>query len=175
VHPLREACRVKLPIRIVVWAVALVGLFVLVPRLMAGDEPPPAVQMIDRTVDGLNVDDWKLEAERWHSAAARYLNRSRQLKRAIRFDPEVKTAIDLACVVYGNCSTLWRKAGCETGGTFSRWSKNRHSTASGLFQFLDSTWTSTPYGGFSVYDPYANALAAGWMHVHNRGGEWVCR
>lgn len=167
---------VSLPVRITVWVLAIVGLFGVVPRLMASDEPPPPqVIEIDRTVDGLNADEWRQEAERWHSAAARYLNRSRQLKRAIRFDPEVKAAINLACTVYGNCSTLWRKAGCETGGTFSRWAKNRHSTAKGLFEFLDTTWTSTPFGTFSVYDPYANALAAGWMHEHERGGEWVCQ
>jgi hypothetical protein len=167
----------SLSVRITVWTLAIVGLFVLVPRLMAGDDPPLSVQIVavDRTVDGLNVDGWRQEADRWHKAATRYLNRSRQLKRALRFDPEVRTAIRLACVVYGNCSSLWRKASCETGGTFSRWSKNRHSSAAGLFQFLDTTWTSTPFGGFSVFDPYANALAAGWMHAHGRGGEWSCQ
>ena len=47
--------------------------------------------------------------------------------------------------------------------------------SSGLYQFLPSTWASTPYAGFRVDSPYANALAAGWMHAHGRGGEWSCR
>jgi hypothetical protein len=38
-----------------------------------------------------------------------------------------------------------------------------------------STWRSTPYGVFSVWSPYANALAAGWMHLNGRGGEWSCQ
>lgn len=89
--------------------------------------------------------------------------------------PSVTEAINLACVVYGNCSTLWRKAGCETGGTYSPRSLNSSSSASGLFQFLPSTWRTTPYGRFDVFSPYANALAAGWMHANGRGGEWSCR
>lgn len=85
-------------------------------------------------------------------------------------------AIAFASTAYGvSYSTLRRKAYCETGGTFDPYAKNPRSTASGLFQFLTSTWASTPYAGFSIWDPYANALAAGWMHAHGRGGEWACR
>jgi hypothetical protein len=88
--------------------------------------------------------------------------------------PSVVEAINLACATYGWCSTLWRKADCETGGTFSPTAHNP-SGASGLFQFLGSTWRSTPYGRFSIWSPYANALAAGWMHANGRSGEWSCR
>jgi hypothetical protein len=95
--------------------------------------------------------------------------------RILRARGTVREAINLACTIYGNCSTLWRKARCETGGSFNPYSLNRSSYASGLFQFLGSTWRSTPFGGFSVWSPYANALAAGWMHTHGRSGEWVCR
>ncbi len=45
----------------------------------------------------------------------------------------------------------------------------------GLFQFIDSTWQSTPYGDRDVFDPRANANAAGWMWSVGRRGEWVCR
>jgi len=101
--------------------------------------------------------------------------RQRQLGRVLLHTTSVQEAIDLSCVVYGySCSTLWRKARCETGGTLSPRSYNS-SGASGLFQFLGSTWRSTPFARFSVWSPYANALAAGWMHAHGRGGEWVCR
>lgn len=97
-------------------------------------------------------------------------------RRVLMARPTVLEAISLAAVAYRvPYSTLWRKARCETGGTFSPYSKNRHSTASGLFQFLTSTWASTPFAGFSIWDPYANALAAGWMHANGRGGEWVCQ
>jgi len=117
---------------------------------------------------------------RGHTAAewaARFRHRTRQLQAAwheLRHKPTVVEAINLTCAVYGYCATLWRKADCETGGTFSPWAHNA-SGASGLFQFLPSTWRSTPFGRFSVWSPYANALAAGWMHARGRGGEWACQ
>jgi len=96
-------------------------------------------------------------------------------RRVLLADPSVTEALNLAGTVYGNGATLWRKARCETGGTFNPRSLNSSSGAAGLLQFLPSTWRSTPYAGFSVWSPYANALAAGWMHSHGRGGEWACQ
>ncbi len=50
--------------------------------------------------------------------------------------------------------------------------RNPLSTASGLAQFLNTTWARTPQGqaGFSPFDPYASIDAFGWM-VHG-GGSW---
>lgn len=96
----------------------------------------------------------------------------RALRRTLNHRSSVREAIGLAATVYGNRSTLWRKARCES--RLSPTAKNPRSTAAGLFQFLDTTWASTPFAGFDVYSPYANALAAGWMHRHGRSGEWVC-
>lgn len=45
----------------------------------------------------------------------------------------------------------------------------------GIFQFMPSTWTSTPYADQSPFDPWANANAAGWMWSVGRRGEWVCQ
>lgn len=45
----------------------------------------------------------------------------------------------------------------------------------GLFQFRDSTWLSTPYGGRPVTSAKWNALAAAWMWRAGRRGEWSCR
>ena len=45
----------------------------------------------------------------------------------------------------------------------------------GLFQFIRSTWESTPYGGEDIFDPRANAMAAGWMWAEGRRSEWVCK
>ena len=94
---------------------------------------------------------------------------------AKKVTPRVVAAINLACATYGNCNTLWRRAGCETGGTYSARARNNSSGATGLFQFLLSTWNSTPYRRFSRTNPYANALAAGWMIGAGRGDEWSCR
>lgn len=48
-------------------------------------------------------------------------------------------------------------------------------SASGLFQFLPSTWKSTPYADRSVFDPEANAYATAWMWSMGRRNEWVCQ
>jgi hypothetical protein len=116
--------------------------------------------------------EWRLRQRTRQLRTA--LVRFKVLRRHIVHRPETVEAINLACVVYGSCSTLWRKAACETGGTFSPVAYNP-SGASGLFQFLPSTWRSTPFGRFSIWSPYANALAAGWMHAQGRGSEWACR
>ena len=54
-------------------------------------------------------------------------------------------------------------------------SVNTDSGASGLFQFLPSTWSGTPYASQSPFDPRANALAAAWLYSHYGPGRWVCQ
>jgi hypothetical protein len=66
------------------------------------------------------------------------------------------------------------------------WCESRHTPgpsswtppfgASGLFQFLPGTWRSYKFGRFSVWSPYANALAAAYV-VSEDGGwrQWVCK
>ena len=66
---------------------------------------------------------------------------------------------------------LLRKARCE-----SRLDPYAHnpSGASGLLQFLPSTWATTPYARHSIWSAKWNALAAGFMHHVGRGAEWSC-
>ena len=45
----------------------------------------------------------------------------------------------------------------------------------GLFQFVPSTFAGTPYGGYDIFDPWANANAAAWMWSEGRRNEWVCQ
>jgi uncharacterized protein YraI len=45
----------------------------------------------------------------------------------------------------------------------------------GLFQFIRTTWKSTPFGEDNIFDPRANANAAGWMWSQGRKSEWVCQ
>jgi hypothetical protein len=45
----------------------------------------------------------------------------------------------------------------------------------GLFQFVPSTFASTPYGEYDIYDPWANANAAGWMWSEGQKSSWVCQ
>lgn len=111
-------------------------------------------------------------AHQWHRVAYLQQRRIRSLKRTLMSSPTVSEAINLAATVYGNGATLWRKARCESNLDPNA---RNGSEASGLFQFLPSTWRTTPFGGYSIFSAYANALAAGWMHAHNRGSEWSCR
>ena len=124
--------------------------------------------------EGHGPEWWANRSRAWHTQARAYRRELMSTRRVLMQKPDVVEAINLACATYGYCATLWRKARCETGGTFSPWAHNP-SGASGLFQFLPSTWASTPYAQLSIWSPYANALAAGWMHTHGRGGEWSCQ
>jgi len=66
-----------------------------------------------------------------------------------------------------------RVARCESG--YNPGAYNPRSGASGLFQFLPSTWRTTPYAAASIFDPWASAQAARWMFDRGRASEWVCR
>ncbi len=161
----------------------LIGLLLAIGAVLglapgrASDEPPQTVTVTTtRTVvsayHGITADRW----------AKRFRHRTRQLqvvqakskalKKTLLSKPSVSEAINLSCAIYGHCADLWRKASCESH-LFP--GAQNPSGASGLFQFLPSTFASTPFGRFSIWDPYANALAAGWMHQQGRGGEWQCR
>jgi Transglycosylase SLT domain len=54
-------------------------------------------------------------------------------------------------------------------------SVNSTSGASGLFQFLPSTWGGTPWASQSPFDPVANAQAAAWLYSHYGPGRWQCK
>lgn len=70
--------------------------------------------------------------------------------------------------------TLKRKAWCES--RFNPYARNP-SGSSGLFQFLPSTWATTPYRHQSIWSAKYSALAAAWMHSAGvgRGHEWECK
>ena len=87
----------------------------------------------------------------------------------------VPACIDRAANLYRvDRYMLRRKAWCESHMNPGAYNP---SGASGLFQFLGSTWASTPYGkrGKSVWVAKWAALGAAWMHRVGRGGEWVCQ
>ena len=79
----------------------------------------------------------------------------------------------------GAAAQSWalRVAKCESG--FNPLAVNRASGASGLFQFMPSTWANTPQGkaGRSVFDAVANAQAAAWYYkaTGQTGSPWSCK
>ena len=71
-------------------------------------------------------------------------------------------------------AVVWaqRIAFCES--TYNPYSVNRTSAASGLFQFLPSTWAGTPYASQSPFDPVANSTAAAWLYQRYGPRQWEC-
>ena len=69
-------------------------------------------------------------------------------------------------------SAMLRVAECESN--LDPYAVNP-SGSYGLFQFIRSTWKSTPFGGQDIFDPKANANAAAWMWSEGRKSEWVCQ
>lgn len=74
----------------------------------------------------------------------------------------------------GAAAQSWalRVAKCESN--YNPYAVNRSSGASGLFQFLPSTWAGSPYHAQSVFDPTANATAAAWLYHRDGPSQWVC-
>ena len=51
---------------------------------------------------------------------------------------------------------------------------NRGGKTYGLFQYLNSTWKTTPYKKKSVFDAKANAYATAWMWKEGNENQWDC-
>ena len=66
-----------------------------------------------------------------------------------------------------------RVAKCESG--YNPNAVNRSSGASGLFQFLPSTWASLPQHTQSVFNPIANAQAAAVLYQRSGPNQWSCK
>jgi cell wall-associated NlpC family hydrolase len=75
----------------------------------------------------------------------------------------------------GQAAVTWamRIAWCES--RYHPNSVNSSSGASGLFQFLPSTWSGTPWANQSPFDPVANANAAAWLYNRYGPGRWACK
>jgi hypothetical protein len=75
----------------------------------------------------------------------------------------------------GHDAVVWamRIAWCES--RYHPNSVNSDSQASGLFQFLPSTWSGTPWANQSPFDPVANANAAAWLYNRYGPGRWECK
>jgi hypothetical protein len=89
--------------------------------------------------------------------------------------PEIAKDITDAFSPLGAAAVQWAMnvAWCES--RYHPNSVNSDSGASGLFQFLPSTWGGTPYAKQSPFDPRANAFAAAWLYSHYGPGRWVCQ
>ncbi|MDQ6712123.1 MAG: transglycosylase SLT domain-containing protein [Candidatus Dormibacteraeota bacterium] len=77
--------------------------------------------------------------------------------------------------VFGNSPGLsWalRVANCESH--YNPLAINRSSGASGLFQFMPSTWNAN-FPGQNIWDPYAQARGALVFYNAGRQSAWTCK
>ena len=89
-------------------------------------------------------------------------------------EQEILGFISDAAKQYGQSeSAMVRVARCESA--LDPCALNRSGPYYGLFQFLKSTWNTTPYGDRDIYDPEAQALATAWMWKQGRKNEWACQ
>ncbi len=87
---------------------------------------------------------------------------------------DIVSIIYAAADAYGQSrEDMLRVATCESNLVPT--AINASSQASGLFQFIPSTFASTPYAGQDIFDPVASANAAGWMWANGRRNEWECQ
>jgi soluble lytic murein transglycosylase-like protein len=83
--------------------------------------------------------------------------------------------IDQAFASQGPSAVAWgqRVAACESGGSATA---QNPSGATGLFQFMPSTFAATPQGqsGASITDPTASAQAAAYLYSQGQQAQWSC-
>jgi hypothetical protein len=89
-------------------------------------------------------------------------------------EEEIRRFIKRAARKYGQKKkVMLRVAQCESN--LNPCAYNRRGPYYGLFQFLKSTWKTTPYGKRDIYSPKAQALATAWMWKQGRKNEWACK
>jgi hypothetical protein len=89
-------------------------------------------------------------------------------------EQEILSFISKAAKQYGQSeSVMVRVARCES--VLDPCAVNQSGPYYGLFQFLKSTWQTTPYGDRDIFDPEAQSLATAWMWKQGRKNEWACQ
>lgn len=154
------------------WAVVLVVAVALAVLAVTAAKTAPA-EPTAPTYQGKDAHWWAMRAQQARRDANARRATIRRLRRTLRYSPTIREAVELASIAYPAFTTAraWQIIDHESQGDPT--AKNRSSTASGLYQFLTSTWASTPYGRMSIWSPYAASLAAGWMHQNGRTCEWA--
>lgn len=185
---------------VLVWAVILV--FVLMPRIQppARAATPAVSQLSSYQANSLTQDvrnqkavaqrqalaqAWSNEFARSYDAYQAKLKAQAQAQaEAARIaalsnhpapPPYIAQAIHNAFTPLGDRAVQWafNVAWCES--RYHPNSVNSSSGASGLFQFLPSTWAFTPQHNQSPFDPVANSYAAAWLYKRDGPSQWVCQ
>ena len=186
---------------VVVWAVVLAT--VAAPRMLPQTDAPahPVVTQIStyhqqsvlesirnehvQASQAQQADSWSREyLQGWDQYQAKVQAMAEAQAEAARIaalsnhpaaPPEIAKAIHDAFTPLGGRAVQWafNVAWCES--RYHPNSVNTSSGASGLFQFLPSTWAFTPQHASSPFDPVANSLAAAWLYNRDGPSQWVCQ
>lgn len=158
-------------------AVCIVGFKITTRPAGAADQPA--------RYQGKTAFEWhriavrrRLERDRARNVAGNAIRAHRRDRRLYLHKPTVREAIALASITFSvPLSEMLAVARCETGDTFDPYARNRSSGASGIFQFLPSTFRRTPFARMDIFSPYANSLAAAWLYVQDGRSwrEWTCK
>ncbi len=149
--------------------------------LAAGERAAATRSARDSDLGHLKRARTALAADRQRADAARstLASRYQQLLLSLGVSSAIQELILDSFAPYGPAGQAWalRVADCES--QYNPNAVNSSSGASGLFQFLPSSWASTPQGrqGLSVFDPAANAQGAAWYYgaTGRTGGPWSCK
>jgi len=91
---------------------------------------------------------------------------------------DIESVIRAAAAAWGaDANQLLRVAWCES--RYNPLAYNARSGASGLFQFIPTTWAANSvragYAGASAFDPVANANVAAYMFGSGQAWQWACK
>jgi hypothetical protein len=117
----------------------------------------------------------------WHRSVEHKLARSVAWQRKHRLDvamPALREAVFIAARVYRvNPWEMISVARCESRADLSarRVSARNSATAEGAWQFLDSTWSSTPFAAFDRDNVYVQALATAAIVEREGWHQWDCK
>ena len=110
----------------------------------------------------------RIERRKWAHERRALREQVRGLRAASQWRPNVVEAITIASLVSGvPRAHLDRVVRCESGHDPN--ATNTTSGASGLVQYLPSTWAATTFGkaGLNRYSPYANAIQGALAMRHS--------
>ena len=112
----------------------------------------------------------------WRNARAEV----RSLRATLRHSPDFEVSLQLAAIAYGQdwrhlyrCSLSEGARRAERGDRHNTRPNSAGSGAYSSFQFMRSTFLSTPYARLDWSRQDVQAHAAAWMWASGRRGEWT--
>jgi len=154
----------------------------------AGDRAVAAKRKLDRDLTSLSRQRALMQADRDRTDQLRQ-QLEVQFGKLVQQGARQSTPPSLPPVAPGSIQQIIMDAFASQGATAQAWALrvakcesnynpyavNRYSGASGLFQFLPSTWAGMPQHNQSVFDPTANAQAAALLYQRSGGSPWSCK